>query len=111
MNGTAVTMATTHHRRRTMAQYTRSSTIAQQGIASGSRNERPARPSHAAQERAKRADARWTGLVSTPPMRRFRFRLTAPWPVRRWRLRIGLLAPILVLVPLALAATALSWEA
>src|SRR4051794_36995319 len=44
-------------------------------------------------------------------MRRFRFGLVSLWPVRRWRLRIGLLAPILLLVPLALAATALSWEA
>jgi diguanylate cyclase (GGDEF)-like protein len=35
---------------------------------------------------------------------------TLPRPVRRWRLRTGLLLPILILVPLVLAATALSWE-
>src|SRR6266511_2641551 len=31
-------------------------------------------------------------------------------PAGRWRLRTGLLLPVLILVPLVLAATALSWE-
>src|SRR6266850_7410829 len=115
MNATSVTATGTHQRRRMMAQYSRNSTVARtiSGLQSSvcspqSRCQRPSR----ARSRVWRAPPMLDGQGVCPRHMRFPpFALDLSRPMRRWRLRTGLLAPILLLVPLVLAATSLSWEA